>query len=169
MSTNLGEAQCFNHLAKNRQVKGFNGAMLLWAWMQEPRPKTVRFDGPLQWGHAFVGMDAQKFGILVSKGNVLLQWGHAFVGMDAPHARGERCQSYQLQWGHAFVGMDAAQSLAPAFPAMMDLASMGPCFCGHGCIKPPGVGDRSQAATMGPCFCGHGCWRIDNGKTVPKH
>ncbi len=80
--------------------------MLLWAWML--RPSFPR-----------------------EPANEWLQWGHAFVGMDASGCRDEGKTGHTLQWGHAFVGMDATEALAMG--TQREVASMGPCFCGHGC------------------------------------
>ena len=61
---------------------------------------------PLQWGHAFSGMDIPQPTTGRRKLRVL-QWGHAFSGMDISKRFCEVMNlSIPLQWGHAFSGMD---------------------------------------------------------------
>jgi len=108
----------------------FNGATPFQAWKRIlVCIRTGRY-APLQWGHAFSGVETRQFGS-VEHGAVLLQWGHAFSGVETrqktvrilehfdasmgprlfrrgnrPHQISLSARSGRLQWGHAFSGVE---------------------------------------------------------------
>ena len=125
------------------------------AWIFQSRASLSLAQLPLQWGHAFSGMDTTVFrgvrGVVFGSFNGAMPF-QAWIRRSLK--RDDRVVE-KLQWGHALSGMDTTKAAWHLHSTCW--ASMGPCPFRHGYgfvwVNRDG---NIEFASMGPCPFRHG-------------
>ncbi len=91
--------------------------------------KPIVMHHHLQWGHAFSGVETLTFEIRRIGVQLCLQWGHAFSGVETYAERNGTHTITSLQWGHAFSGVETVKSLC-SLPRKSCVLQWGHAFSG---------------------------------------